>query len=70
MQFARQARKSCSARRRIHRIPAHREGHGPALAPDIVEAVIDGRQGHAMTVRTLTKPFPVEWAAQRHGRRT
>ena len=36
------------------------------LAPDIVEAAIDGRQGHAMTVRTLTKPFPVEWVAQRH----
>ena len=36
------------------------------LAPDIVEAIIDGRQGHAMTVQTLTKPFPVEWSAQCH----
>jgi len=35
------------------------------LAPDIVEAIIDGRQGHAMTVQTLTKPFPVEWPVQR-----
>jgi len=36
------------------------------LAPDIVEAVIDGRHGETMTVQTLTRPFPVEWAAQRH----
>jgi hypothetical protein len=40
------------------------------LAPAIVEAVIDGRQGHAMTVQTLTKPFPVEWAGQRSHLRT
>lgn len=40
------------------------------LAPDIVEAVVDGRQGNPMTVRTLTRPFPVEWAAQRRDLRT
>jgi hypothetical protein len=34
------------------------------LAPDIIEAVIDGRYQPAMTVQTLTKPFPVEWAVQ------
>lgn len=35
------------------------------LAPDIIEAVIDGRHGPAMTVQTLTKPFPIEWVEQR-----
>jgi len=40
------------------------------LAPAVVEAVIDGRQRPAMTMQTLTKPFPVEWAAQCHDRKT
>jgi hypothetical protein len=35
------------------------------LAPDIVEAIMDGRQGSEITLAALMKPFPVEWAAQR-----
>ena len=35
------------------------------LAPEIVEAVLDGRQPHAMTLDRLLKPFPVEWEEQR-----
>ena len=35
------------------------------LAPAIVEAVLDGRQPHAMTLDRLLKPFPVEWEEQR-----
>ncbi|WP_036792010.1 hypothetical protein [Pleomorphomonas koreensis] len=35
------------------------------LAPAIVEAILDGRQGPEMTLAALMKPFPVEWAAQR-----
>ena len=35
------------------------------LAPDIVEAILAGRQPERLTVRTLLEPFPVEWAEQR-----
>jgi hypothetical protein len=31
------------------------------LAPDIVEAILDGRQPDGMTLPGLLKPFPVEW---------
>lgn len=34
------------------------------LAPDIVEAILDGRQPEGMTLDTLLKPFPVEWEQQ------
>ena len=39
------------------------------LAPDIVEAVLDGRQPAAMTLPALMEPFPVEWDAQRQADR-
>jgi len=35
------------------------------LAPDLVEAVLNGRQPEGMTVPGLMQPFPVEWAGQR-----
>jgi hypothetical protein len=35
------------------------------LAPDIVEAILDGRHPEGMTLPRLMKPFPVEWEAQR-----
>ncbi len=31
------------------------------LSPDIVEAILDGRQPDGMTLPRLMKPFPVEW---------
>jgi hypothetical protein len=34
------------------------------LAPEIVEAILDGRQGLEMRLPTLMKAFPVEWADQ------
>ncbi len=34
------------------------------LAPDIVEAILDGRQPEGMTLPGLTKPFAVEWGSQ------
>ena len=37
------------------------------LAPDIVDAVLDGRQPRAMTLAGLMKPFAVGWGEQRHG---
>jgi hypothetical protein len=34
------------------------------LAPDIVEAILDGRQPEAMTLVVLLQRFPVEWEQQ------
>lgn len=35
------------------------------LAPDIVEAILNGRQPIGTTLPLLMIPFPLEWAAQR-----
>ena len=34
------------------------------LAPDMVEAVLDGRQSPTLSLDRLMKPFPVSWDAQ------
>lgn len=34
------------------------------LAPDIVEAILDGRQGPEVTLAGVLGPFPLQWAAQ------
>jgi hypothetical protein len=36
------------------------------LAPHIVEAILDGRQGAEMTLKELMQSLPMEWAEQRH----
>lgn len=53
---------------------AEREGIAPSymtrvlrltlLAPDIVEAILDGKQGPEVTLANLMEPFPVDWKAQ------
>ena len=53
---------------------AEREGIAPSymtrvlrltlLAPDIVEAILDGKQGPEVTLARLMEPFPAEWADQ------
>jgi hypothetical protein len=35
------------------------------LAPDIVEAILDGRQPSTLELKDLLRPFPLEWPAQR-----
>ena len=35
------------------------------LAPDIVEAILDGRQPAGLGLPALLEPFPVEWDRQR-----
>jgi hypothetical protein len=35
------------------------------LAPDIVEAILEGRQPVGLDVNMLREGFPVEWGAQR-----
>jgi hypothetical protein len=54
---------------------AGREGIAPSymtrvlrltlLAPEIVEAILDGRQGPEVTLAALMEPFPAEWQQQR-----
>jgi len=34
------------------------------IAPDIVEAILDGKQGAVVTLARLLEPFPVEWHVQ------
>lgn len=34
------------------------------LAPDIVEAILDGRHGQAVTLARVLEPFPLEWKHQ------
>ena len=34
------------------------------LAPDIIEAILDGRQGPEVTLKKLLDPFPMDWEAQ------
>jgi hypothetical protein len=35
------------------------------LAPEIVEAILDGRQALELTLPVLMGPFPLEWGKQR-----
>ncbi len=39
------------------------------LAPDIVEAILDGRQGPEVTLARVLGPFPVEWEKQRFSKK-
>ncbi|MBW7922821.1 MAG: hypothetical protein H3C51_12070 [Rubellimicrobium sp.] len=55
---------------------AEREGIAPSyltrvlrltlLAPDIVEATLEGRQGPEVTLARVLEPFPLAWKEQRH----
>ena len=36
------------------------------LAPDIVDAILDGKQGPEVTLARLREPFPAEWVGQRN----
>lgn len=35
------------------------------LAPDVVDAILDGRQGPEITLANLLNPFPLDWDEQR-----
>ncbi len=55
---------------------AEREGIAPSymtrvmrltlLSPEIVEAILDGRQGPEMTLAGLLEPFALVWKERRH----
>ena len=34
------------------------------LAPDLVEAILNGRQPEALGLQRLLQPFPIEWSGQ------
>ena len=34
------------------------------LAPEIVEAILDGKQGAGVTLARLREPFPFDWEGQ------
>ena len=36
------------------------------LAPDLVEALLDGRQPRGLTLEALREPLPSDWSEQRH----
>jgi hypothetical protein len=36
------------------------------LAPDIVEAILDGKQGPEVTLARVLEPFPAAWNEQRN----
>lgn len=36
------------------------------LAPDIVDAILNGRQPAQLTLKRLLEPFPLEWSEQRN----
>jgi hypothetical protein len=40
------------------------------LAPDLIDAILDGRQPAGLGLPALLKPFPVEWDQQRAEMRT
>jgi len=54
---------------------AEREGIAPSymtrvlrltlLAPDIVEAILNGKQGPKVTLAQVLEPFPLDWRLQR-----
>ena len=58
---------------------AEREGIAPSymtrilrltlLAPDIVEAIPDGKQGPEVTLVRVLEPFPVNWEKQRFSKK-
>jgi hypothetical protein len=35
------------------------------LAPDIIEAILDGRQPRTLELKSLMKPLPSDWSTQR-----
>ncbi len=59
-----------AARERINASYVSRVLRLTLLAPDIVEAILDGNQPPEMTLPVLMGPFPVDWAEQRSGFRS
>ena len=53
-----------AAREKINKSYVSRVLRLTLLAPEIVEAILDGRQAPEMTLPGLMGPFPVEWDRQ------
>jgi hypothetical protein len=52
----------------VHETYASRVLRLTLLAPEIVEAVLDGRQPEGMRLEDLLAGFPVEWDSRSSGR--
>jgi hypothetical protein len=50
-----------AAREKINKSYVSRVLRLTLLAPEIVEAILDGRQSEGVTLQGLLEPFPVEW---------
>jgi hypothetical protein len=46
-------------------VPASRLLRFTYLAPDIVEAIVEGRQPRTLTVKLLLEGIPLDWCDQR-----
>ena len=57
--------KEIAAAKKINASYVSRVPRLTLLAPEIVEAILDGRQSPEMTLPVLMGPFPVEWERQR-----
>ena len=57
-------RKELAANERIAASYLTRTMRLTQLSPDIVEAILDGRQPVDFTLETLRNPLPTEWAIQ------
>ncbi len=54
-----------AAREKINKSYVSRVLRLTLLAPQVVESILEGRQGQEMTLPGLMEPFPVEWTLQR-----
>ena len=56
--------REIAAREKINKSYVSRVLRLTLLAPEIVVAILDGRQAEAMTLRGLMGVFPIVWAEQ------
>ena len=57
--------KDIAKRERINGSFVSRISRLALLAPDIVDAILEGKQPASLTLKDLMKPFPVGWDRQR-----
>ncbi len=56
--------RELAAAEEVDRAYVGRALHLTLLAPDLVDAILDGREPKGLTLPGLMEPFPVEWSPQ------